>query len=94
MKTPTQDEIEAFFKDPEVEITNYVNDLKRRLSRLLKAQQKIIEMNKETSTKKYNKTASRARPTTYAVGDLVYLRIQGRRMRKVPEGISRPECIK
>jgi hypothetical protein len=74
MRTPTEAEMEAYAKKPNVEMTEYVDDLKRRLSRLMQAQQKIIEVNKRNSSTKYNK---KVRPTTYKDGDLVYLRNDG-----------------
>jgi RNase H-like domain found in reverse transcriptase/Reverse transcriptase (RNA-dependent DNA polymerase)/Integrase zinc binding domain/Integrase core domain len=74
MRTPTQAAMEEFAKEPGLEITDYVENLKNRLSRLLTAQQKIIETNKQSSVKKYNKNT---RPTVYKEGELVYLRNDG-----------------
>jgi hypothetical protein len=74
MRTPTEAEMEAYTKEPDVDMPEYVENLKNRLSKLMKAQQKIIETNKKNSIAKYNK---KTRPTMYNDGDLVYLRNDG-----------------
>ena len=76
MRIPVQAQVDDFGKAPEIEVSEYVADLKAKLQRLYKAQDTCRQMCTEASVNIHNK---KAKPYPYAEGMLVYLKNEAKK---------------
>jgi hypothetical protein len=76
MRIPVQVQIDDFGMSPAVEVSDFVTELKCKLQRLYKAQDKCRRMCTEPGVDKYNK---KAKSFPYAEGMLVYIKNEAKK---------------